>query len=419
MEVLKKRKKNNNALNLETVEIVHNILEDIKNQGDKSLKFYEDKFNKESRKQFRLSDKEIEELIDSLDVDTKKIIELNVKRIKAFAEAQLTTINPLEGYFGEGIRMGHKIIPIDSIGAYVPGGRYPLLSSGPMVVAPAKVAGVSNIIACSPANYNGSIHPAVVYGLKLSGATEIYGIGGAQAVAAMAYGTESITKVDMIAGPGNKFVAEAKKQVFGDVGIDMIAGPSEIVVITDDTSNPELCAADLLAQSEHDPNSRAILISSEKKIAEAISLEIEKQIKKFPSDSPVYQSWGDMGEIIITENDEESIKLSNEIAGEHVQVHCENLKKYEQELKNYGSLFLGANSSVVFSDKVSGTNHTLPTNKAGKYTGGLWVGSYLKTQTFQEINEPGLKKLAEHSTQQSDIEGLHGHKMSAYKRLEN
>ncbi|MDG0860772.1 histidinol dehydrogenase [Staphylococcus equorum] len=419
MNILKEVKKDTKELDLNTVETVFNIIDDIKNEGDKSLKFYEDKFSGESRKHFKLSDEEIEQLINSLDVDTKKIIELNVKRIKEFAEAQLATINPLEGYFGEGIRMGHKIIPIDSIGAYVPGGRYPLLSSGPMVVAPAKVAGVSNIIACSPANYNGSIHPAVVYGLKLSGATEIYGIGGSQAIAAMAYGTESVTQVDMIAGPGNKFVAEAKKQVFGDVGIDMIAGPSEIVVISDDSSNPELCAADLLAQSEHDPNSRAILISSTKDMADKVYLEIKNQIKDFSDDSPVHKSWEDMGEIIITENDEESIKLSNEIAGEHVQVHCKNLKKYEQELKNYGSLFLGSNSSVVFSDKVSGTNHTLPTNKASKFTGGLWVGSYLKTQTFQEINEPGLNTLAEHSTQQSDIEGLHGHKMSAYKRLKN
>ncbi|PTE79371.1 histidinol dehydrogenase [Staphylococcus equorum] len=419
MYILKNRKKNSDDLHFKTVETVHEIIYDIKNNGDKSLKFYENKFGGESRDQFKLSDEEIENLISSLDFETKKIIELNVKRIESFAKAQLETINPLEGNFGEGIRMGHKIIPIDSIGAYVPGGRYPLLSSGPMVIVPAKVAGVTNIIACSPANYKGSIHPAVVYGLQLSGATEIYGVGGAQAIAAMAYGTESITKINMIAGPGNRFVAEAKKQVFGVVGIDMIAGPSEVVIISDDTSNPELCAADLLAQSEHDPNSRAILISSSKDIAEEVVLEVEKQIQRFPSDSPVHHSWEDMGEIIITESDEASIHLSNEIAGEHVQVHCKNLRKYENELKNYGSLFLGENSSVVFSDKVSGTNHTLPTNKAGKYTGGLWVGSYLKTQTFQEINEPGLTTLADHSTKQSDIEGLHGHKMSAYKRLEN
>ncbi|RIN10663.1 histidinol dehydrogenase [Staphylococcus xylosus] len=417
MYTLKESKKNNKDLDFKTVETVHNIINNVKYNGDKSLKYYEDKFSKESRLHFKLSDEEIEDAIKNLDVETKKIIEQNVNRIEDFAKAQLETIGNLERDFGEGIRMGHKIIPIDSIGAYVPGGRYPLLSSGPMVVVPAKVAGVSNIIACSPANYDGSIHPAVIYGLKLSGATEIYGVGGAQSIAAMAYGTESVTKVDMIAGPGNRFVAEAKKQVFGDVGIDMIAGPSEVVVISDNDSNPELCAADLLAQSEHDPNSRSILISSSEDNARKVYLEIEKQIKDFSNDSPVHQSWQDMGEIIISENDEESIKLSNEIAGEHVHVHCKNLEKFENELRNYGSLFLGENSSVVFSDKVSGTNHTLPTNKAGKFTGGLWVGSYLKTQTFQEINEPGLTLLANHATQQSDIEGLHGHKMSAYKRL--
>lgn len=416
MKFLKESSKNVQSSDTKTQELVSNILKEIKENGDTSLKFYENKFGNSNRESFKLSDKEIDDLINSLDELTKELIERTVNRIKDFAKEQINCIQPLDKEFGEGIRMGHKIIPIEKVGAYVPGGRYPLLSSGPMVVAPAKIAGVKKIIACSPATFNGSIHPAVVYGLKLSGADEIYAIGGAQAIAAMTYGTDTVSKVDFISGPGNKFVAEAKRQVFGEVGIDMIAGPSEVVVLADKKSNPKWCAADLLAQAEHDPSARAILISTSKELAERAMKEIDDQLEDFDENSPVHESWQEQGEIIVANTTQELVKISDEIAGEHVHVHSYNYKELEGKLSHYGSLFINENSSVVFSDKVSGPNHTLPTNRAARFTGGLWVGSYLKIATFQEINGAGVPYLADHSVKQSRIEGLHGHKTSAKYR---
>lgn len=401
----------------DTEKIVKDIIKEVRDNGDDRVTHYEKKFGKTERAKFRLSDEEVEELISQLNEETKQLIETVVSRVNSFAEAQLQCIKPLDQEFGEGIRMGHNILPVEKVGAYVPGGRYPLLSSGPMVVCPAKIAGVEKIVACSPATYNGSIHPATVYGLKLAGADEIYAIGGAQAIAAMTYGTESVPEVDIISGPGNRFVAEAKRQVFGDVGIDMIAGPSEVIVLADEASNPKLCAADLLAQAEHDPNARAILISSSKGLADSTIREVEEQLKHFDDHSPVHDSWADMGEVIVVDSMNELVEISDGIAGEHVHIHCKDYKNIENELKNYGSLFINENSSVVFSDKVSGTNHTLPTNRAARFTGGLWVGSYLKVVTFQEIENEGIQYLASHAVKQSNSEGLHGHKESARFRL--
>src|SRR5699024_1295845 len=342
----------------------------------------------------------------------KELIETVVERVTKFAEAQIKCLLPLDQEFGPGIKMGHKIIPVEKIGAYVPGGRFPLLSSGPMVTVPAKVAGAKRIVVCSPANYKGSIHPAVLYGLKLSGATDIYAIGGAQAIGAMAYGTETIPQVDVIAGPGNRFVAEAKRQVFGEVGIDMIAGPSEVVVISDEFSDSKLCASDLLAQAEHDPNARAILISTSKQQAEETLKQVKGILGNLSGKSPAHEAWEKMGEVIVAENLEETVDISNDIAGEHLHLHLKNSKEIENNFHNYGSLFINENSSVVFSDKVSGTNHTLPTNRAGRYTGGLWVGNYLKILTYQEISGKGIEYLASHATKQSEIEGLEGHRLS-------
>lgn len=417
MEFLKKSNAVSEQENKNVVDIVSDIIDNIKNNGDKSLKEYEQKFGNSTRATFKLSDEEIKTQIEKLDEETKALIDQVVTRVKNFAEAQMNSMKPIDQDFGDGIRMGHRIIPIEKVGAYVPGGRYPLLSSGVMVVAPAKVAGAKKIIACSPAAFEGSIHPATVYGLVQSGVDEIYAVGGAQAIASMAYGTETIPEVDIITGPGNKFVAEAKKQVFGKVGIDMLAGPSEVVMLADGNSSPKLCASDLLAQAEHDPNARAILITTSKENAEQTLHEISEQFKAFKQDSPVFESWDKHGEIIIAENEAELIQVSDEIAGEHIHVHCQNYEEIGNQLNNFGSLFLGENSSVVFSDKVSGTNHTLPTNKASRFTGGLWVGTYLKVATFQEISGEGIDLLANHSVQQSNIEGLHGHKMSAFNRL--
>lgn len=417
MNYLKRANLMSEEENNDVAKIVSEIIDNIRKDGDVSLKKYEENFGKSNREHFKLSKHEIEEQISKLDEETKILIDRVVNRIRDFSEAQMNSLKPIDQEFDSGIRMGHKILPIEKVGAYVPGGRYPLLSSGAMVVCPAKVAGAKKIIACSPATYEGSIHPATVYGLIQSGVDEIYAIGGAQAIASMAHGTETVPNVDIIAGPGNKFVAEAKKQVFGKVGIDMLAGPSEVIVLADESSNAELCASDLLAQAEHDPNARAILITTSEENAKNVLSEVSKQLKEFKEDSLVFKAWEKQGEVIVVENIDELIEASDEIAGEHIHVHCKNYKKIGDKLKNYGSLFLGENSSVVFSDKVSGTNHTLPTNKAARFTGGLWVGTYLKFVTFQEISGVGINFLANHAVNQSRIEGLHGHEMSAQKRL--
>lgn len=401
----------------ETEETVKEVLNNIKTRKDLALKEYEKKFSKSDRDKLEVENDEIQKSISSLNNKEKEMINQIVYRIKSFAEAQLECLQPFEKDFGNGIKMGHKIIPIEKAGAYIPGGRFPLLSSGPMVVAPAKVAGVKEIIACSPANYNGGIHPAVLYGLLQSGADRIFAVGGAQAVGAMALGTESIPKVNVITGPGNRFVAEAKRQVFGEVGIDLIAGPSEIMILADEHANAELCAADLLAQSEHDPNARAILVSTSRELGEEVIRKVSDLLKKFKNDSPAHESWAKNGEVIIAESIEEGIKLCNDYAIEHLHLHVKNSNQIKDELYNYGSLFIGENSSVVFSDKVSGTNHTLPTQEASKYTGGLWVGNYVKVLTHQEIHGDGVNLLAQHASEQSEMEGLEGHKLSATLRL--
>ncbi|MFC4660658.1 histidinol dehydrogenase [Oceanobacillus aidingensis] len=419
MEFIKKSSYEKAETSEETEQTVKDILKNIRSHGDEAVKEYEKKFGKSERTSIRLSEEEIEIAIRELTDEEKHLIDNVVKRVSEFAQAQLDCLLPLDKEFGDGIRLGHKVIPVETVGTYVPGGRYPLLSSGPMVAAPAKVAGVKKIIACSPANYNGSIHPAVIYGLKKSGVSEIYAIGGAQAIGAMAYGTETLPQVDVISGPGNRFVAEAKRQVFGEVGIDLVAGPSEVVVFADESTNPELVAVDLLAQAEHDPNARAILISTSKKMADKTLEEVNLLLETFNENSPAHESWERLGEIIVVESVEEGISVCNKIAGEHLHLHLKNNKDIIDQIYNYGSLFIGANSSVVFSDKVSGTNHTLPTNRGGRYTGGLWVGSYVKVATFQEITGAGVDYLATHSSRQSEIEGLEGHHLSAFKRKSN
>ena len=397
--------------------VVKTVISDIRKGGDQAVRKYEEEFGHSHRTLFRVSDEEYQESVSTLDSEVKVLIERTVDRVKRFAEAQLGCLTELEDEFGDGIRMGHRVVPIESVGAYIPGGRFPLLSSAAMVIVPARVAGASRIIACSPANYKGGIHPAVLYSTHLSGATEIYAIGGAQAIAAMAYGTESIRAVDMVAGPGNRYVAEAKRQVYGAVGIDLLAGPSEIMVLADDSANPSTVAVDLLAQAEHDPFTRALLVSTSLDLAKSVMSEIDIAMQLLPNDSPARESWPQMGEVIVTETMDEAIAICNDYAVEHLHIQTRNPRDLMKTLYNYGSLFLGANSSVVFSDKVSGTNHTLPTLRAARYTGGLWVGNYVKVLTHQEIMDNGIEILASHSARQSELEGLEGHRLSAVARI--
>jgi len=396
--------------------LVQEVISDVRREGDAAVHSYEERFGHSTRASLRVGEEEIAERLTALSPSVKALIDRAVDRIEAFAEAQRQCLLPLEQSFGDGIVMGHRVVPVESVGAYIPGGRFPLLSSGPMVVVPAKVAGTKRIVACSPANHEGGIHPAVLYGLVRSGATEIFAVGGAQAIAAMAYGTESIGAVDMIAGPGNRYVAEAKRQVFGQVGIDLIAGPSEVLVLADDTAQPALVAADLLAQAEHDPYARAILVTTSRRVADESMADVERTLDGFTSNSPARKSWPQMGEVVLADSLAEAVQVANDYAIEHLHVHLAAPREVMDNLVNYGSLFLGADSSVVFSDKVSGTNHTLPTLRAARYTGGLWVGNFLKVMTHQEITGAGRAFLAAHSTEQSTIEGLEGHRLSAALR---
>jgi sulfopropanediol 3-dehydrogenase len=418
LEYLKQVQMYEQTLSHNVEQTVKEIISTVRSKGDAGVKEYEKRFSNSDRP-LRVSDEEIERCVNTLSSEVKELIDRVVDRISAFSQAQLDCLLPLEGEFGPGIQMGHRIVPIEKVGAYVPGGRFPLLSSGPMVVAPAKVAGAKKIVACSPANFEGGIHPAVLYGLVRSGATDIYAIGGAQAIAAMAYGTESVPEVDIIAGPGNRYVAEAKRQVFGKVGIDLIAGPSEVMVFADDSADSQKCAADLLAQAEHDPFARAIFVTTSRNLAKQTLLEIEQLLQEFSPTSPAHESWSNFGEVIFAESLQEGIDICNDYAIEHLHLHIQDSRLLMDRLHNYGSLFIDTDSSVVFSDKVSGTNHTLPTNKAARYTGGLWVGSYVKVMTHQQITGEGVQYLASHAAKQSDIEGLEGHRLSAAIRLTN
>ncbi len=402
---------------VETKGLVEGIIADVRRDGDDAVLGYERRFSASTRGALRVSDAEIEETLAAVDADTRGLIDRVVERVEAFARAQLACLLSLEAAFGDGVILGHRLVPVAAVGAYIPGGRFPLLSAAAMVIVPARVAGARRIIASTPASYQGGIHPAVMYGLVRAGATEIYAVGGAQAIAAMAYGTESMAPVDMIAGPGNRFVAEAKRQVYGRVGIDLLAGPSEVLVLADDAADPALVAIDLMAQAEHDPFARAILVTTSERLALAAMREVEALIAHLPEASPARASWPNMGEVVVTDSLAEALEVCDRYAPEHLHAHVREPRSAMPDLHNYGSLFLGADSSVVFSDKVSGTNHTLPTRGGARYTGGLWVGSYVKVLTHQEIRPEGVAGLAAHAERQSAIEGLEAHRLSAAARL--
>ncbi len=404
---------------VETAQLVKGIIADVRAGGDEAVLGYERRFSAVNRDKIRVSEADIEETLAAADAETRGLIDRVVERVEAFAEAQMACLSPLEATFGDGVILGHRLVPVSAVGAYIPGGRFPLLSAAAMVIVPARVAGVGRIIASTPASYQGGIHPAVMYGLVRAGAMEIYAVGGAQAIAAMAYGTESLEPVDMIAGPGNRFVAEAKRQVYGQVGIDLLAGPSEVLVLADDTANPAVVAVDLMAQAEHDPFARAILVTTSEPLALAAVREVEALVARLSETSPARTSGPAMGEVVVADSLDEALDVCDRYAPEHLHVQTREPRSTMRGLHNYGSLFLGADSSVVFSDKVSGTNHTLPTREGARYTGGLWVGNYVKVLTHQEIRPDGVVGLATHAVRQSGIEGLEAHRLSAAARLKD
>lgn len=393
--------------------IVRDIVANVRDRGDAALRDYSKAFDRADVSIFEVSDRERAEAVENLAPQTRQDTEFAIERVRAFAQAQLGTILPLDIEALPGLHLGHRVIPIRTIGAYVPGGRYPLLSAPVMTLVPAKVAGCDEVIACLPP----TAHPAMIAGCHLSGADRIFRIGGAQAIAAMAFGTESVPAVDKIVGPGNAYVNEAKRQVFGRVGIDQLAGPSEIFVVADETGDPNLIAVDLLAQAEHDVRTRVGLITTSRRLAEATVAEVERQLQDLPTASVAGPAWRDYGEVVLCEDEEAMIAYSDFIAAEHLQVHTADPHATARKLRNYGSLFIGPLASVVYSDKCCGTNHTLPTMGAGRYTGGLWVGSYVKICTHQWLDERGVAAVAPPATRQSKSEGLEGHRRAAAIRM--
>ncbi|RBO93486.1 histidinol dehydrogenase [Pseudochrobactrum asaccharolyticum] len=392
---------------------VKDIISNVKARGDDAVREYSKKFDKTVPDQFEVSMEERLKAVADLDLQTRSDTEFAIAQVKTFAEAQLKTILPLEVETLPGLHLGHRVIPIEVVGAYVPGGRYPILSAPVMTIVPAKVAGCDQVIACLPPN----AHAAMIAGCHLSGADRIFRVGGAQAIAAMACGTETIPAVDKIVGPGNAFVNEAKRQVFGQVGIDQLAGPSEIFVVADETGNASMIATDMLAQAEHDVRTRVGLITTDRALAEAVLAEVDNQLLTLPTADVAGVAWRDYGEITICADEETMIAYSDYIAAEHLQVHTRFPQEMAKKLRNYGSLFIGEKASVVYSDKCCGTNHTLPTMAAGRYTGGLWVGSYVKICTHQWLDIAGVLAVAPPAIRQSATEGMEGHRRAAALRL--
>lgn len=394
-------------------ETVHNIIDQVRSRGDAALRDYSAKFDKTTPDEFEVSEHEIASALADLDPQTRKDSEFAIAQVKRFAEAQLATMQPLDIETLPGVHLGHRIIPIQTVGCYVPGGRYPILSAPVMSIVPAVVAGCDEIIACLPPG----AHPAMIAICHLAGAHRIFKVGGAQAIAAMAWGTESIPVVDKVVGPGNAFVNEAKRQVFGKVGIDALAGPSEIYVIADDSADPRILAADLLAQAEHDVHTRVGMATTSPQIARATLAEIERQLANLPTAVTAGEAWKRQGEIVICHDEEQLIAWADHMATEHLQVHTRDPHATASKIRNYGSLFIGQNASVVFSDKCCGTNHTLPTMAAARYTGGLWVGAYVKICTHQWIDDHGIAAVAQPAVRQSRTEGMQAHRRAAEIRL--
>lgn len=396
---------------------VEGILADIEARGDTAVRALSAKFDNWSPENFRLSEQDIEAAMSKVsarDLEDIRFAQANVRR---FAEHQKAALQDVKIETEPGVILGHKNIPVDAVGCYVPGGKYPMVASAHMSVLTAKVAGVKRVVAAAPP-FKGGAHPAIVAAMHLAGADEILVLGGVQAIGAMALGTETIAPVDMLVGPGNAFVAEAKRQLYGRVGIDLFAGPTETLVIADGTVDAEICATDLLGQAEHGPTSPAILLTTSEKLARETMAEVERLLTILPTAEIARVSWRDHGEVILCADDAEMLAVANELAFEHVQVMTHDPDYFLDNMTNYGALFLGARTNVAFGDKVIGTNHTLPTKRAGRFTGGLWVGKFLKTCTYQRITtDAASAKIGAYGSRLSMLEGFAGHAEQANVRV--
>ncbi len=417
IEYLKEAGSASIEIDQEVTDAVHDIVSDVRERGDEALYEFTERFDDVEVDQFRISDAEIEAAAEELTDAERETIDNTIENVRAFHAEQREHIEGFEKEFEDGVKLGQRIVPVESAGTYVPGGRHPLVAAPAMSIVPAKVAGVDRIVTCAPPQDDGSIQPAQLYAMDRAGADEIYSIGGAQAIGAMAYGTESVPEVAKITGPGNVFTTEAKRQVFGHVGIDFLAGPSEVLILTDETADPDLVATDLLAQAEHDPNSRPILVSTDRDVAEAAVNALDEQASELRTEDVARECWETNGEVIIADGMDAAIGVVNDYAIEHLQVMIDEPRSIVGELTNYGSLFLGEHSPVVFGDKAVGTNHSLPTLEVACYSGGITVGTYLKTLTHQEATEDGAARIAPWAAKICELEGTHAHQLSAEARL--
>ena len=416
VDYLKRAEQQSRQDNRDLIDRVRTMISDIELGGDEAVRRYARDLDGWEAKDFRVSEDEIAAARKAMSKVFKEDFAFCKKQVTDFAKRQRDSLSEFEAEFGNGITLGQKIIPVDTVGCYIPGGKYPLISAAIMSVATARVAGVNHVIGAAPPREGKGIFPPTLYALAESGATDIYAIGGVQALAAMAYGRVGMRPVDMITGPGNAYVAEAKRQLFGLVGIDLPAGPTEILVIADESADPALVATDLLGQAEHGPDSPAWLITTSAKLGREVITEIERQLLTLPTAAIASAAWSRWGEVAVVRDDDAAIALSDQYAPEHLEVLTKRNDYYLDRLKNYGSLFVGEESTVAYGDKGVGTNHTLPTGRAARYTGGLWVGKFLKTVTYQRLTPEASESIAPIMGRMCASEGMLAHELTATVR---
>lgn len=402
----------------ETAQIVSTMLMELEKNGMDAVRKYSQKFDNWNPKSFELSSGQIDQILASLPDQLIQDTEFCQGNVRRFAEAQLRTLQPLEVEIRPGVILGHKHIPVNSVGSYIPGGRYPMFGSAQMSIIPAKVAGVKSVVTCTPPTREGSWFPATINAMKKAGADRVFILGGVPALAMMAFGLGEVPAVDILCGAGNRFVAEAKRQLFGRCGIDLLAGPTEIAIIADDTADPALVACDLLGQAEHDPNSGVCLICLSESFARKTIVELEKQLSVLPTREIASLSWRDNGIVYVADHAEEAVILSDQYAPEHLELHVADRAFYTQHLTNYGSLFVGEETTVAYGDKSIGTNHILPTSRAARYTGGVWVGKFLKTCTYQQMTPEASREVGAVTERQCEAERMLAHAITARVRIE-
>jgi len=402
----------------ETASVVSKMLLDLEKNGMDAVRKYSQQFDQWDPPSFRLSESEIQQGIAKVSDRAIRDTDYCQGNVRSFAEAQLKTLLPLEVEIRPGVILGHRHIPVNSVGSYIPGGRYPMFGSAQMSIIPARVAGVKRVVACTPPLKGSGYFPATINAIKKAGADFIYILGGVPALALMAFGLDGMDPVDVLCGAGNRFVAEAKRQLFGRCGIDLLAGPTEILIIADDSADPVLVACDLLGQAEHDPNSGICLICMSEGFAKQTVQEVEKQLAVLPTQDVASLSWRDNGIVYLVESEEEAIRISDDYAPEHLELHVRDRDKYFDRLTNYGSLFIGEETTVAYGDKTIGTNHILPTSRAARYTGGVWVGKFLKTCTYQHMTAKASIETGEVTERQCELENMLAHAITARVRVD-